>query len=147
MQAAPDPLVRFARAHLRTPAQHAVYRSVGNNPDAWWSATEIAQHAGLDVTDIDQSLRSFAATGILHERVHPTGRRLYRWRDELRYVLDGTPPPPELIDPICGMPVNADSAYTGHDATGATLHFCSRWCQAAHRNRLRRRKPRGDRTG
>ncbi|MEO7980678.1 MAG: hypothetical protein ABI807_07290 [Sporichthyaceae bacterium] len=138
MQAVPDPLVRFARAHLRNPPRYAVYRTAGSTPDAWWSATEIAQHAGLDIADIDRALRGFAAAGILHERVSPGGR-LCRWRDELRYVLDGTSPPAELIDPICGMPVNADSAYTGHDATGATVHFCSRWCQAAHRNRLRRR--------
>lgn len=102
-----------------------MYQTVGSNPDDWWSATEIAQHAGLDVTDIDQALRSFAAAGTLHERASP-GHRFYRWRDELRYVLAGTPPPPGLVDPICGMPVNADSAYSGHDATGATVHFCSR---------------------
>ena len=49
---------------------------------------------------------SFAGAGILHERTHPSGARLYCWHDELRYLFDGTGPRAELVDPICGMPVD-----------------------------------------
>lgn len=133
------PWDRFASAHLRTRAQRAVYRAVGSNPESWWSAVEIAKHAGFDHAEVDQVLRSFAGAGILHERTHPSGARLYCWYHELRYLFDGTAPRAELVDPVCGMPVAADSPHTGHDPTGATVAFCSRWCQAAHRARLRRR--------
>ena len=134
----PDSLLRFARSHLRTPAQLAVYRTVGTRPDAWWSATEIADHTGTDVTEVDQALRGFAAAGILHDHVGAAGRR-YSWHRDLRYVFDGTSPTGELIDPICGMPVAADSPHVGHDTGGAALRFCSQVCLTAHRRRLRRR--------
>lgn len=131
------PLARFARAHLRTRAQRAVYQTVGSNPESWWRAAEIAAHKDLDHAEIDQALRSFAAAGILHERTHPSGGRIYRWHDELRYLFQRTSPPADLIDPVCGMPVDTDSPHTGHDATGVVVHFCSTWCRAAHRARLR----------
>lgn len=135
----PGSLARFARAHLRTPAQHAVYRAVGSDPDSWWTAGEIATHSGLDRAEVDQALRGFAAAGILHERAYQSGGRRYRWHDELRYVFDGTAPPSERIDPVCGMPVDPDTAYAARDTTGATVYFCSRWCRAAHRSRRHRR--------
>lgn len=133
-----ESLARFARTHLRTPAQRAVYRTVGARPDAWWSATEIADHTGTSVLEVDQVLRGFAAAGILHDRAGPAGRR-YSWHRDLRYVFDGTSPTGELIDPICGMPVAADSPHVGHATDGAALRFCSQGCLAAHRRRSRRR--------
>ena len=139
-RAVSGPLVRGARAHLRSPAQHAVYRAVGSNPDSWWTAAEIAAHSGLDHADIDQALRGFAGAGILDERTNASVGRLYRWHNDLRYVLGGSSPPPEeLVDPVCGMPVDPDTGYTARNATGATVHFCSMWCRAAYRARRHRR--------
>lgn len=130
----PDPLVHFARAHLRTPVQRAVYRTVGSNPDGWWTASEIAEHTGLDPLDVGQTLRGFASAGILHEeRGGPV--RTYRWHDELRYVFEGSAPEGVMIDPVCGMPVGTDSPHVGHDETGAIVRFCSRYCQLTYRSR------------
>lgn len=134
----PESLSRFARAHLRTPAQHAVYRTLATDPDACWSAAEIAAHTGLDQHDIDQTLRSFTAAGIVREVTSPAGGRCYRWRTQLRYLLDGTTPTDEFLDPVCGMPVDADTPHTGRDSTGALVRFCSLYCRAAYRTRSRR---------
>lgn len=129
----PDPLAHFARAHLRTAAQRAVYRTVGSNPDSWWTGSEIAGHTGFDPLDIARILRGFAAAGILHEQRRGQGRR-YRWHDDVRYVLDGTTPRGAMTDPVCGMPVRADSPHLDTDAEGATVRFCSRFCQLAFRS-------------
>lgn len=135
---APEPLGRFARAHLRTPAQQAVYQTVASDPEATWSAAEIAAHTRLAHHDIGQVLRSFAAAGILRETASPGRDRRYRWRPELRYLLDGSAPRAEFIDPVCGMPVDPDTPHTGRDASGALVRFCSPYCGAAYRGRRRR---------
>ncbi len=136
--AIPEPLARFARAHLRTPAQHAVYRIVGSNPDTAWTASEIKHHSALDEHEIDRALRGFAAAGILRDEPCPAGGRQYRWRPELRYLLDGSLLATEAVDPICGMPVDPDSPHRASDATGALVRFCSPYCRAAFRARSRR---------
>lgn len=124
--AIPEPLGRFARAHLRTPAQHAVYRIVGSDPDAAWTATEITHHSALDEHEIDRALRCFAAARILREEPCPAGGRQYRWRPELRYLLDGTVPATDVVDPICGKPVDPDGPHRASDAP-------ARWSASARR--------------
>jgi YHS domain-containing protein len=136
--AIPKPLARFARAHLRTPAQHAVYRIVGSNPDTAWTATEIKHHSALDEQAIDRACRGFAAAGILCDESCLAGGRQYRWRPELRYLLDGSLPAAEAVDPICGVPVDPDSTHRASDAASALAHFCSPYCGAAFHTRSRR---------
>ena len=139
MATLPEPLQRFARAHLRTPAQHAVYRTIASDPDASWSATEVAAHTGLDQHDIDQTLRSFTAAGIFRDATAgKAGEHRYQWRPQLRYLLEGTTPSGDCIDPVCGMPVGADTPHTGRDSSGALVRFCSSYCRAAYRARSRR---------
>lgn len=49
-----------------------------------------------------------------------------------------TVPATDVVDPICGMPVDPDSPHRASDATGALVRFCSPYCRAAFRARSRR---------
>ena len=55
-----------------------------------------------------RALRRFAAARIVVEEAGHGGRRCYRWRSELSYLFDGTPPPGS-VDPVCGIPVEPGS--------------------------------------
>jgi len=132
MTSLPEALARFARGHLHSEAEYAVYRTVGGDRAEGWTADEIATHADVDVGDVHRALRRFAAARILVEEAGHGGRQRYRWRSELSYLFDGTSPP-GLVDPVCGMPVEAGSPHAATDTTGAAVRFCSAWCRAAFR--------------
>ncbi len=139
MTSLPDALARFARGHLHSEAELAVYRTVGSDRATGWSAEEIATQSDLELGDVDRALRRFAAARIVVVETAATGqgeRRTYRWRSELSYLFEGTSPPGP-VDPVCGMPVEPGSPHTATDATGATVHFCSAWCRATFRTGIR----------
>ncbi|HEV2071192.1 MAG TPA: hypothetical protein VGR26_15490 [Acidimicrobiales bacterium] len=123
-------LARFARAHLRTPAQRAVYAALAGAPDAVTSARDIGEQFGVDAYAVDVALRQFQAAGIAEPGGRsPGGERLFRWAGSgMAYLRTGEPPATHSIDPVCGMPVPDDTLYeeSGH-------HFCSRRCQTTWR--------------
>lgn len=135
MTSLPEALARFARGHLHSEAEYAVYRTVGGDRATGWTAEEIATHDDLEVGDVDRALRRFAAARIVEVEAGHGDRPRYRWRSELSYLFENTAPP-GLVDPVCGMPVEPGSPHTAIDATGATVHFCSAWCRAAFRTGL-----------
>lgn len=119
----------LARAHLRTRVERAVFAVVSGAAGRWWTASAAARAARVNNIDADQTLRRFAAAGIVEEKAGSAGRR-YRYRAEMDYlttegVTDGNG---ELRDPVCGMPVAADTPHVAHDH-GRVVRFCSIPCQ------------------
>ena len=117
---------RFVRAHLPTPTERAVYSALAGSLKLW-TARSVAGAAGVSDHEADQALRRFAAAGII-ERVETPGQpRRYRWRTEMGYLSDGGPSPRDRVDPVCGMPVPAESAHTALDGD-TEVAFCSLPC-------------------
>jgi YHS domain-containing protein len=132
----------FARTHLRSAAERAIFAVVASAAGHWWSAAaaaRAARQAHVTEHETDQTLRRFAAAGIVEQRADADGRR-YRYRAEMAYLHDDTDLDDELRDPVCGMPVAADAPHTANDDEGHTVRFCSilcllRWQRARRRSR------------
>lgn len=128
-----DALDRFARVHVTTGAERAVYLSlVGGSPGAYRSADEIASEHGADPTEVEDALRRFEEAGIV-ESSEDRGRRRYRWCDDMRYLERGRRARSGFVDPVCGMPVKHGTPHRLKDAEGGELGFCSSLCLAAFR--------------
>ena len=118
----------FSQIHLATAAERAVFRRFASDPSACWSDAEIALAARLGISEVRWALERFADAGIV-EVVEEEG--CYRWRPELRYVLERGEPQSETRDPVCGMPVALDAPHRAEDVFGRTERFCSERCLAA----------------
>jgi len=118
----------LARAHLRTRVERAVFAVVAGDTGRWWTAAAAARAAGVDELDADQTLRRFGAAGIVESEAGSAGSR-YRYRAEMAYLSTdgGTDEAGELRDPVCGMPVAADTPHVADD-DGRVVRFCSMPC-------------------
>ena len=133
-----DAFVRFARAHLPTRAERAIYPVLAGTPDGDWTAAEVAAAAGVSHHEADQALRRFASARIVeHSHVRGQGHR-YRWHPEMAYLRDGDVSGLP-VDPVCGMPVAAASPHTARDGD-TEITFCSLPC-LVHWRWERRRRP------
>jgi hypothetical protein len=128
---------KFARAHLRTPAQRAAYLALAGTPDEAWSAPAIAAQSNVDAHEVDITLRQFTAAGITEDAGHSSGGdQLYRWHPTMAYLHQHDQPSLDAVDPVCGMPVPASTQLT--ETTGDQVQrFCSIRCQAAWRTAAR----------
>ena len=125
-----DVWTRFARVHLSTPSERAVYQDlVGASPD-WWSAEEIARTGHLDVQDAEHVLAGFVRASIAEAARDDAGPNRYRWRADMDYLFGGFVEQDAPVDPVCGMLVFADGAPTSA-WEGRTFTFCSSLCRAA----------------
>lgn len=123
---ADSPMSRFVRAHLPTPAERAVYAVLAGSLKVW-SARSVSAAAGVSDHEADQALRRFAAAGIIERVDEPGQPRRYRWRPEMGYLSDDGPSGSGRVDPVCGMPVPADAAFTVLEGD-AEVAFCSLPC-------------------
>lgn len=121
---------RFARAHLRTREERAVYFTLVAQLAPSWSAPEIARRKDLDVRRVAAVLDRYADVGIVEVAETPTGRR-YQWRSDMSYVFGSGAGATKLIDPICGMTVDDWTPYRFEDASHRLWVFCSRICMTA----------------
>ena len=97
----------FAQAHLCTAPYRAVF-TIRAGTRRWWTSASTARAAGVGGLDADQALRRFAAAGIVDQGAGTGGRR-YRYRAEMDYLQDDVDLDDGLRDPVCGMPVPADT--------------------------------------
>ena len=131
---------QFRRAHLPTDAERAVFFVLAGSLDRVWTVAGVARDARVSDHEADQALRRLTAACILERVDEPGHPRRYRWRPEMAYLRDAGDPPGR-VDPVCGMPVRADSPHIAvHD--GEEVAFCSlpclvRW-RAEQRGRHRR---------
>lgn len=89
---------------------------------------EVASHAAVSHHEADQALRRFPAAGIVTRLDLPGRPHRYRWTLEMGHLADGTTTSGwEVVDPVCGMPVPADSPHIGHDVD-LDVRFCSLAC-------------------
>lgn len=124
-----DVYSRFARRHLDTRQERAVYLTlVGQEADSW-SARELAERTHLDPGETERVLEAFRADGVADAIDAPEGRR-YRWRSDMNYLFGEHGGSPEWVDPVCGMPVLAKSPYVAHDTYRRPRKFCSSLCLA-----------------
>ena len=128
----------LANAHLRNPAERAVFMVVAGAAHHWWTSVTAARAAHVGELDADRVLRRFAAAGIVDRSVGRTGSR-YRYGAEMAY-LDDDDADRDLRDPVCGMSVPIGTIHTVVD-DGLTVRFCSLPCLARwqRRQRVRRR--------
>lgn len=125
-----DVYSRFARRHLDTREERAVYLTlVGQEADSW-SARELAERNHLDLDETERVLEAFRAAGVVDAIDAPKGRR-YRWRSDMNYLFGEQGDSPGWVDPVCGMPVLANSPYAADDTYGRPRRFCSALCLAA----------------
>ena len=124
----------FGRTHLSTPAERGVYLSlVGAPSDSQLSAKDIASERGVELAEVESVLARFESAGIAQAIDLVSEPRRYRWRDDMRYLEAGDLGSFDVVDPICLMPVRADTPYTARDAEGEDRRFCSSRCLAAFR--------------
>jgi hypothetical protein len=133
---------RFARSHLATRAERAVYTVVAGGPTRQWTARVAATAAGVSNREADQALRSFAAAGIVDHVRGPGQPHRFQWRPGMPYVRGGDFIASENVDPVCAMLVPADMPHTVRDGHGE-IRFCSlrclvQWQSARRRGRGRR---------
>lgn len=125
-----DVYSRFARRHLETREERAVYLTlVGQETDSW-SARELAERNHLDPDETERVLEAFEAAGVVDAIHAPEGCR-YRWRSDMNYLFGEEGESPEWVDPVCGMPVLANSPYVADDPHRRPRRFCSSLCLAA----------------
>ena len=123
-----DVHARFARAHLRTRAERAVYFTLVAQLAPSWSAAEIARVKDLDVRSVAAVLDRYAGVGIVEVIEAPAGRR-YQWRSDMSYLFGSGPTAPELVDPVCGMTVEQRTPYRLEDGPQLWV-FCAPVCMA-----------------
>ncbi|MBI2708600.1 MAG: hypothetical protein HYX34_02770 [Actinobacteria bacterium] len=119
---------RFLGAHIATDVERAVFWVIAGSASNDWTVGVVAREARVDHHEAEQALRRFTSAGIL-EAVDGQGGvpSRYRWRSEMRYLHDGGDPPGRT-DPVCGMPVSANSPYVVPDVDGEDVAFCSVTC-------------------
>jgi YHS domain-containing protein len=117
----------FARAHLRTRAERAVYFTLVAQLAKSWSALELARLKGLDLPTVQAILERYAVAGIVEVSDASDGSR-YQWRSDMTYLFRGSPSAAEFIDPVCGMTVDESTPYRVTDAFGRRWLFCARVC-------------------
>lgn len=123
-----DVHARFARAHLGTRAERAVYFTLVAQFAPSWSAREIARLKDLDVRTVEDVLDRYVAVGIVEVTDAPAGRR-YQWRSDMSYLFGSGPSAPELVDPVCGMTVEQWTPYRLQDGLQLWV-FCAPVCMA-----------------
>ncbi len=127
-----DVYTRFARRHLATGVERAVYLTLVSQLAESWSAAEIAEREGLDPAKAARVLEEFRSAGIVDALDGPRGRR-YRWCSDMDYLFRGSADALGGVDPVCGMPVAEESPYVAHDAYRRLRRFCSSLCLAVFR--------------
>lgn len=125
-----DVFSRFARRHLGTQEERAVYLTLVGQEAESWSARELAErnHLGLDA--IARVLEAFEAAGVV-DAFDARGAHRYRWRSDMNYLIGEEGHSPGWVDPVCGMPVLPNSPYVADDAYRRPRRFCSSLCLAA----------------
>lgn len=127
-----DIFARFARRHLRTREERAVYFTLVSQEAKSWSAAEIAELKRFDERDIERVFKAYEAAGIVEAADAAKGRR-YRWRSDMNYLFGDVSDSPDWVDPVCGMPVTEDSPYRAKDLFRRSRRFCSPLCLAVFR--------------
>ncbi len=135
-------LAQFMGAHLPTEVERAVFWVLADSQKHVWTRADVAREAQVSDHEADQALRRFSAAGILEPLAASGHPRRYRWRPEMAYLHDGTEPSGPR-DPVCGMPVPANSPHVADD-DGQEVAFCSLPClvrwrseHRAHRHEIR----------
>lgn len=118
---------RFARAHLRTREERAVYFTLVAQLATSWSAAELAQLKHLDPDAVVTVLNRYTVAGIVEAIDAPTGRR-FRWRSDMAYLYGAEPGATSTVDPVCGMTVDEATPHRVRDVHGRTRLFCSAGC-------------------
>lgn len=126
---------QFSGAHLPTDVERAVFWVLAGSFDRVWTVAGVARDAEVSDHEADQALRRFSAAGILELVDEPGHPRRYRWRSEMAYLHDGSEPQGRC-DPVCGMPVPADSPHVA-EADGPKVVFCSLPCLVLWRSQHR----------
>ena len=121
-----DAFLQFARAHLLTAADRAVYPVLAADRARAWTAGEVAAQAGVSHHEADQALRRFAAAGIVTHSRSPGAPHRYQWTAAMAYLF-GLETTVQFVDPVCGMPVPEDSPHVVHDGD-RDVRFCSLPC-------------------
>lgn len=129
---------QFTDAHLTSEIQRAVFWVLAGSQDRVWTATDVARDAQVSDHEADLVLRRFKAAGILARVDEPGYPRRYRWPSQMAYLHDGSEPPPGRHDPVCGMPVPADSPHLA-EYDGQEISFCSLSCLVLWRRQHRGR--------
>lgn len=127
---------RFAQVHLSTPAERAVYFTLVAQLADSWSAVEIASLKGLDVKAVEAVLDRYADVGVVAIVESEVGVR-YRWCSDMRYLFGAGSSEVTMIDPVCGMTIDAATPYRMADGSGTLWLFCSSTCLASFRARPR----------
>lgn len=135
---------QFMGAHLPTDVERAVFWVLAGSSSHVWTVADVDREARVSDHEADQALRRFTAAAILERIDDPGHPRRYRWRPEMAYLHDGSDPPGR-IDPVCGMPVPANTPHVAQDDDGREVAFCSlpclvRW-RSEHRGGRRRSRP------
>ncbi len=122
-----DIFARFAQRHLATDAERRIYLVLVSQQAPLWSALDLATQTGVEPREAERVLTRYLAAGIVQDVASAGGRR-YRWRSDLNYLLGTGDAGSQWLDPVCDMPVTADSPYQADDPTGQTWRFCSSVC-------------------
>ena len=136
-----DAFVRFAKVHLPTNAERAIYPVLAGAPDHDWTPGEVAAAAKVSHHEADQALRRFASAGIVdHSHLRGQGHR-YRWHPDMRYLRQDAVSS-SAVDPVCGMPVPPETPHSALDGD-TEIRFCSlpclvRWKSDRRRGRAQR---------
>jgi hypothetical protein len=90
-----DVYSRFARRHLGTREERAVYLTLVGQEAGSWSVRDLAKRSHLNPDDTERVLEEFEAAGVVEVIDTREGRR-YRWRSDMNYLFGegdgGTPP-------------------------------------------------------
>lgn len=117
----------FARVHLTTRAERAVYFTLVAQLAESWSATELARLKNLDVRTVEAVLDRYSVAGIVEVADVPMGGR-YQWRSDMSYLFGSGPSGGKLVDPVCGMAVDGWTPYCFEDAFQRLWMFCAPVC-------------------
>jgi YHS domain-containing protein len=127
-----DIFTRFARAHLSTRAERAVYLAlVGASPESR-TADEVAAASVLDRKDVVRVLDRLETSGIVERDEGPDGP-YYLWRADMDYLFESHDASAGWVDPVCAMPVTLDTPFRATNNLGGEQRFCSSVCLAEFR--------------